>query len=50
MSLSRVSVLWVEAQRLGRNPSIGFTPFNQTNQEKSTIGEAVAIYLTKTSP
>ena len=50
MSLSRVSVLWVEAQRLGRNPSIGFTPFNQTNQEKATIGEVVTIHLTKTPP
>lgn len=50
MSLICVSVLWVEGHRIGRNPSIGFTPFNQTNQEKSTIGEAVAIHLTKTPP
>lgn len=50
MSLSCASALWVEGHRLGGNPSIGFTPFNQTNQGKSTIGEVVTIHLTKTPP
>lgn len=44
--------LMVEGHGIGRNPSIGYIPLNQTNTEKSVftkINEVMNSHLTKTS-